>query len=289
MPKISRGNFHQPFSKMKTQPLIAAALFGQPWSITPDAYENLAGLYRAYLQGNLPMAPDHAPEERDEETTAPWVLLPNGVGVIGVGGVMVKHAVRDICGPQLTAYSDLDRSLMTLAEKGARQIFLNFNTPGGQSIGLVESAARIEAIRAAGIEVYAYTDELCCSAGYWLASACSEVWAAPSAYVGSIGVYIAGLDSSKQFEQEGLELKLFKSGELKALGHPGKKWTPEEEAHLAQQVSALGAAFRSHVMARRPRVSASEMQGQAIMAAEAVGSLVDGLAIDFETFVASRS
>lgn len=136
--------------------------------------------------------------------------------------------------------------------------------------------------------VVAYTDYYAASCGYRLAAAAHEFYAAPSAQIGSIGTFIAGVDSSKAWLEKGLELKLFRLGDYKAIGLAGKEWTEEECAHLQESVDSHGESFRQFIRDQRPGVTDEEMQGQGFTASEASPALVDGLIRDLDTLIAAE-
>lgn len=283
--KFVRTNYRP----MKQLPLISSALYATPWMILPATHAELGRLYQAYLRGELaplavlPAGFELDDDEDDEDDLAPCDLYAGcRLVVIEVAGIIGKRVPDMPCGP---AVADLARIDAALAKYGpeAETIVLDFDTPGGSSLGLPETAARLRALREAGTRLVAYTDTECCSAGYYLAAECDEIMAAPSALIGCIGTYIAAVDSSRQFELSGLDLKLFRDGAIKAIGTDGKRWTPEEEAFLQQMVDASSAEFKGLVRERRPGVSDADMQGQWWPAASAPRALRDGLALDLES------
>jgi ClpP class serine protease len=155
-----------------------------------------------------------------------------------------------------------------------RAVVIDLNTPGGVAIGVGQAAESIRRVAESGKRVIGYADYQCASAGYWLASACDEFHAEESAMVGSISTFSAGVDSSRMWEMEGLELKLFRTGELKAIGHPGKAWTPEEEEFMRTKTEAVDAMFKGFVAARRG-LTAAEMNGGFWAAGCAPAGVVD--------------
>jgi ClpP class serine protease len=257
---------------MKQLPFVSSLLYGTPWAILPASHAELGSLYRAYLAGNLPAAPAAA---------APRAALPgtryyssgisletgNGIAIISASGVIVKRAPEMLCGPSLVDLAILDAVIDEVAADDMIQtVVLFLDSPGGSVTGLQESGERIREL-AQDKRVVAYSDGVCCSAAYWLACACDEVYFAPSAVTGSIGSYIAGLDDSREWEMEGLELVLAKSGNLKAVGHPG-------------------ARFREWVRARRGDVPQEAMEGQWYEARDAAPRIHDGLYRDLPALLA---
>jgi signal peptide peptidase SppA len=270
---------------MKQLPRISAMLYATPWSILPESHAELSRLYRSYLQGTLPAMPE-------SRTTEPAAVEGRGylgsgivydtnpaagICVITLEGVISKRPPDLLCGPPMVDLSLLDELIEDLAnDDRISTVVLVFDSPGGSVIGLEETASAIREL-ATEKRLVAYTDVQMCSAAYYLAAACDEIYAASSSCIGSIGTYIALLDDSRAWEMEGLELKLFRVGNLKAIGHPGKKMTPDEEKFLQDTAEAAGGEFRSWVTRRRPDVEESNMQGQWFFAKSAPKGLVDGL------------
>lgn len=281
-----------PITAMKQLPRISSALYGMPWAILPEYHAELTESYRSYLKGLANLTAPALPEALEARGGAGYGIdyeanHAAGIAVLNLTGVIAKRAPEMMCGPPIIDLARLDTLLEDIAADDAlTTIILNFDSPGGTMLGLEETAGRIRELSAAGKRMVAYTDLQMCSAAYYLAAACDEIYAAPTSVIGSIGVYCAGLDSSKAFEMEGLELVLAKSGTLKAMGHPGKTWEPHEREHLQQTVDRAGSEFRAHVLATRPGVKEETMQGQWFFAKEADPALHDGLYRDVSALIA---
>jgi len=264
---------------MKQLPRISETLLCQPWCILPDVHSELVVSYRNYLSGTLPEFLSGSGSTGSGMTYE--VSDDNTLALLNLSGVVVKRAPDMLCGPAMIDLSELDRLLQEVADDERIQtLVLNLDTPGGCGIGLPETASNMADVKASGTRIVAYADYLCASAGYWLAACADEIIAAPSAQVGSVGTYIAALDDSVAWEKAGFKLKLFKDGDLKAMGHPGKEWTPEEEAFLETRLATWAASFKDHVRANRPGIEEETMQGQCFDAGEAPVGLIDGTARD---------
>lgn len=274
---------------MKQLPRISSSLYGLPWAVLPEAHRELGETYQAYLKGHLNI---QTPEALDPKGSAGYGIdyeadHATGIAVLHLTGIIAKRAPEMMCGPPIIDLARLDNLLEDLANDTAlTTIVLSMDSPGGTMLGLEETAARIRELSATGKRLIAYTDLQMCSAAYYLAAACDEIYASPTACIGSIGVYCAGLDSSRAYEMEGLELILAKSGTLKAMGHPGKAWEPHERQHLQETVDRAGAEFRAHVLAARPGTTAEAMQGQWFFAKEADPALHDGIYRDLPALLA---
>jgi len=117
------------------------------------------------------------------------------------------------------------------------------------------------------------------------AASCDAIYAAPSSSVGSIGTYMAAVDDSRAWEMEGLELKIVRDGPFKAMGHPGKKWTAEEEGFLQERLDFFAKGFKDHVRSHRDGLSDDAMQGQCHTASHAPEGLIDGTYRDLESLL----
>lgn len=281
---------------LHNQPLVASTLYCMPWHILPGAHGELGDLYQKYRRGELEgrsaaERPDRvlpgarSAAERVGSGLAWAYDEDQGLAIVWLDGVIGKRMPESMSGPAVTDLAKLDRIVKQLMEMDRIEtVVLSFDSPGGCSVGLVESAELLGELAVAKT-VAAYTDCMMCSAAYWLAAAADEIGASPSSMVGSIGTYIAALDSSRAFEMEGLELKLYRHGSLKALGMPGKAWTEEEESYLAEMAARHGEEFRSWVTSRRGALPEGTMEGQWFFGAEAPEGLVDGIYRDLEEFI----
>jgi protease-4 len=276
---------------MTPYPRIAAALLSARWCITPAALAAIRNTFEAACAGRL-RADEHMPmpgQPDDYEEAEP--VMDKGILVVPVHGVCARYlsAMETDCGGL-----DLNDTEKTLREAQAdprvQGIVLHFNSPGGTVTGIPELASLIRTISETK-PVIAFTDAQCCSAAYWLASACDSIVVTPTADVGSIGVYSALVDESAAWAQEGYKLELMKAGKHKAMGIPGLPLAPEDRALIQSEVNSIYAMFTADVVANRARngatVAEDTMQGQTFMGGTAVavgladrvvGSLTDLLA-----------
>jgi len=162
-------------------------------------------------------------------------------------------------------------------DDGISRIILDFNTPGGTVTGVPELADKIAGMEK---EVVAFTDSQCCSAGYWLASAAKEFYCTGSSEVGSIGVWMAHFDYSRQMKNEGVEVTEIKAGTWKTMGAYWRPLSDSEKAILQAGVDKIHAQFKEAVTVRR-NISDEDMQGQVFDGEEAAErGLVSGLVSD---------
>jgi signal peptide peptidase SppA len=205
------------------------------------------------------------------------------VAVITISGVIDK-VISDF---EMECYggcdlADVDQALLLAdLDPDVKTIVLYVNSPGGSASGVSETAGRVAQI-AASKEVYAYVDVMACSAAYWIASQADQILAAPSAILGSIGVYMTILDATRAAEMEGLKVELITAGKYKALGSPFKPLSDEERAMLQERVTSLHGDFKAAVRAGRRH--ATEAGGHATV----LDSTMEGQVFDGKQAVANR-
>jgi len=170
----------------------------------------------------------------------------------------------------VTSIDIFTRLVQTAAEdEEVDALLLTFDSPGGQVMGTPEAARAVLDARAIK-PVVAYADGLCDSAAYWIASQADVIYATSSADVGCIGCYMALIDSSRSFENEGYHVNLFKSGKYKGMGYPGTTLTDEQRQMLQEDVDRIATEFKAAVRAGREReISNDVMQGQSFSVQDA--------------------
>lgn len=211
------------------------------------------------------------------------------IAVVPVYGILAKNAgfMEEVC----HGITDINGIQHAIAQAGAakevKTLVLDLATPGGQVTGIPEIGAIVRNItKMRGKTVYAFSDERCCSAGYWIGSQADEFYTTPSATIGSIGTYLAWLDESVKMQLEGVRLEFFGAGKHKGMGLPGKPLSQEDRALLQGKVEEINGWFTTAVTAARPKVSDETMQGQTFNGPEAVARhLADGVVSGWDEFL----
>ena len=218
------------------------ALQSQPLFLTPSAHpaasRALASLFAAE-PGHLETL--RRPSYLQNPDTGTVRLEISGLILKGVGG-SIPGCIFDL---------DDVHAAAALAEQTGADLHLRIESGGGSASGIPEAGAAIARARAAGCRTLAYSETIMGSAAYWLASSCEVIAAAPTALVGSVGVYTVIEDFSKMLEAQGIAVHVLRSGSLKGAGIPGAPVTEEEIAHVQARVDSLAAQFFAHVTAAR--------------------------------------
>ena len=295
---------------MKQYPLLFQAAYCEPLCIERGAFHSIhAALWPRFANGQgMDVAdafaadgakpkinawsgrrPTYVGPKTDDERFFYTLENRPDVAVVPVYGILAKNAswMEQVC-YGITDINGIAHAIDQAAQaKDIKTLVLDLATPGGQVTGIREMGAQIRAVtQQRGKTVYAFTDERCCSAGYWLASQADEIYGTPSATIGSIGTYLAWLDESVKMQLEGVRLEFFGAGKHKGMGLPGKPLSQEDRALLQDRVMEINGWFTSAVTAARPKISGDTMQGQVFSGDQSVGvHLVDGLVNGWNEFL----
>jgi signal peptide peptidase SppA len=217
--------------------------------------------------------------ESNQRRAGKLLELQGDTAIVHIDGTLDRHLTNfEVNCFDATDVNDVMNALRSAANNpDISNVMLYFNSPGGSISGIPETA-NLVADLAQKKNVFAYTDGLMCSAAYWIAAQCDQIFANESAQVGSIGVYLALLNSASEMEKLGRKIESFQSGDLKTAGAYWKPLTEAERAHLQSRVDDLGVKFRAAVTAKRPQVKADAMRGQSIFGGNAVAAgLIDAV------------
>lgn len=162
-------------------------------------------------------------------------LFANGIAVIPVWGALLH---RDPwCDRWATGYDYIaSRFAAALGDDDVKGIALDLNSYGGHVAGNFELADMIYESR--GVKPSAaIVDARALSGGCSLMSACSKVYATPSAEIGSVGVVLTHMNYEKMMEEFGIEVSFIFAGKHKVDGNPYQKLPDDVKAALQASVS----------------------------------------------------
>lgn len=215
----------------------------------------------------------------------PFTRTPDGVALITVDGELCNRGAYIGADSGLVSYEGVKWQLSRAArDPKTRAILLDLNSPGGEAIGATEMASAVR--QAADAKpVYAVANGMAMSAAYALASGATRVFAAPSSFMGSVGVIMLHMDFSGALEKAGIAPTLIFAGAHKADGNPTEPLTEGVTAELQADIDRFYEDFLSTVAAGRGR----RMSAKAARATEArtyigADSVAVGLADAVGTF-----
>ena len=211
----------------------------------------------------------------------------DGICIISMGGVLGKEVDTD-ANPGMINIDDISYLLKQAnSDASIKTIILDIDSPGGQVTGIEELGNLIKSIGKVK-PVYAFTDTICGSAAYWIASCCNGFGATVSSEVGSIGVFSLVEDHSARLKNEGIKVNAFFGGALKLLGMPFKPMEDSEKKWVQVGVDNQYAKFKATVNENRGGVKDENMQGQVFTADEALAAnLIDVVVADLSEFIST--
>jgi protease-4 len=256
-------------------------IYGQAWWMRREAWQEqhlrfmkeIAGKGAAALASEPAAAMPKRPVTDCYGDEFPKMEMVGKLAIVPVSGPMVKGATGSDkycmgCMAHEDVHADIDAALAA----GAKTFLFNFATPGGTVMGTPELAQRVAELSKAGKGVYGFTEQLCCSAGYYVAAGCQGLFCTPSAVVGSIGTMWEAMNFAGMLEQLGIGWDVFTSGPLKGTGHPARELSPEQRDYMQATVDKMSKEFKGHVTQFRKAVGPDTMQGQVFTGREAVAN-----------------
>jgi signal peptide peptidase SppA len=229
----------------------AASLLAAPWAIRREHLPLLSAVLTRIARGEPMSIEDRravdegkivARERRDQGAQAAG--KSGSIAVIGVYGVLSPRGGADPdTSEPLTSMSRLASTInQAAADPSISGIVLDVDSPGGSVYGLQELGDVIYGARAAK-PIAAVANSLAASAAYWAACQCEELYAAPGAEVGSIGVYTLHANVAEAMEQAGVDVTLISAGKFKTETSPYGPLSADARAHVQSSVDQYYDAF----------------------------------------------
>lgn len=258
-----------------------------PWAIVPEKYQEIRAIYEAHLQGErIDLATIEARQGKPLKNAEQRYTVEDGVAIVPLTGVLTKRAnmfdeVSGMSSYQLFA-RDLDQAA---TDRSVRAILVEPDSPGGavNGVSLAVDAMR-RAATAKPLSVLA--GGVMNSAAYWIgaqAGAGNVLIEDAITEVGSIGVVMTHLDTSRADEQRGVKYTDIVGGKYKRIAGSHAPLSTEGRDYLQQQVDYIYSEFIDSVAAARgvsvDTVLADMADGRIFIGRQAVAArLVDGIA-----------
>jgi len=257
-----------------------------PWAITPSMRALIAGILARRIAGQ-----DADPAELAalvNRKNLPQPKKGGAVALIPIYGVIAPrmNLLSEMSGG--TTFEALTAQLHeAMANEAVKTIIFDVDSPGGNVAGATEFAREVLKARVTK-PIIAQAQYLMASAAYWPMSCATEIVAAPSAMVGSIGVYHIHEDVSEALAKLGVKRTIIAAGKYKAEGADGGPLTEEALAHIKGLADAAYAQFTDDISKGRGVKAAVVRngygQGRAVTADDALAlGLVDRIGTLTET------
>lgn len=258
---------------------LRAEFHSVPWSLDVRAYGALA---QSLAIGDLDtVKATLVIGQESEESIARNV---NGVAVIPVTGVLCDEMSWMVRWGMASSYQQLEKEFVQqIGSDQIKAVAFYFDTPGGSAIGCKRLADIIFAARGSK-PIVAYTQKLCCSAGYYMAAACDRIEATADALVASVGTIYTHIEMSGFLKEIGYSAEVITNSGSPKKGH-GNMYQPlsdEARQTLQSYVESYGQPFIADV-ARYRGISPADVlksygQGDSIRADMAAkGGVIDAI------------
>ena len=190
-----------------------------PWCVIPERFISQVEL----LQGSNVL--EHIQQRRNDtvasgERTNYDVLPGSQIAMLHATGTLTKYGTS--YGDECSTVALRRQVRQCMDDELVKGVLLRIESPGGTCAGTQELADDLKAL-AAKKPVYAWCEDLCASAAYWIASQCTKVFANATALVGCIGTYAVVQDCSKMAEKLGIKVHVVKAGEFKGAAAPAAR------------------------------------------------------------------
>lgn len=170
------------------------------------------------------------------------------IAVITLEGTLTKYgSSMSGAGSTIDARRQMRKAA---ADPNIDAIVVRIDSPGGTVSG-TQALADDVAAAAAAKPVWAFCEDLCASAAYWIASQASAIYANRTALVGSIGTFAVIQDMSGRAAQLGIKVHVVRAGAHKGDGVPGTEVTHEQLDQWQQMVDGLNEHFLDGVASGR--------------------------------------
>lgn len=221
---------------------LLSSLYNTPHLTTPEQFE----IVEEYLEKRNLGIEDNEEDDEDEEEDD--VGVEDGIGFLSISGPLTYRPVRTLCGNGGTNYQSLYEQTNRLIEAGASTIVLEINSGGGEAYNCFSYATKVRQLATDNnVKLIAYVDKLAASAAYAWAAIADEIVVNPQAEVGSIGVVVSLMDTSKAMEQEGYKRVFITAGGQKVPFDEGGGFKKEFISDLQEKVDILYEQFVDHV------------------------------------------
>jgi signal peptide peptidase SppA len=267
-------------------------VFNTPQAWEPFSFANAVDIVLARARGEQrDIEAIEAQLGRPLERDSQGYTIRDGVAVVPIEGIIARrmNLLTRVSGGASTELIVRDVQ-SAVADRDVKAIVLDIDSPGGSVDGVQQAADAIYAARSRK-PIVALANERMSSAAYWLGSSASEVYAASdTSAVGSIGVVMSHIDTSRREAMSGIKVSEVYSGRYKRIASEHAPLSAEGREYLQAQTDAVYSIFVDQV-ARNRGVSAATVlsrmaDGRVFLGRQAqTAGLIDGIAT-LDTLVA---
>ncbi len=177
---------------------------------------------------------------------------PPRLAVVPVQGLIAEgEGGRLPVGPEIAGSEGVVGALRAARrDHRTTALLLYVNSPGGSALA---SELILDEVRrtAKAKPVVAYFDRVAASGGYMAALGATEIWGAPEALAGSIGVFGGKFEMSRLLDRLGVRRELITRGDNAALSSPSRPFTEIERRTMELEIEEAYQDFLERVSVAR--------------------------------------
>lgn len=228
---------------------VASMAFNTPLYATPDLAASVKAFLLPKMKGQDLGSPQMGTESEEGQKV---VKKSDNIAVIPVHGVLtVRRGNINAACEEIESYERLrSRVCKAMNDVQVDAIVLDFYTGGGSAMGCKEMADFIFECKQTK-PIYGIVNFAAFSAGYFILSACTEIYISETATVGSIGVIWEHVDWSRWLENEGVAVTTLYRGDHKNDCSPNAPLSPEALQGINEQLDTAYELFSQSVATYR--------------------------------------
>jgi signal peptide peptidase SppA len=241
---------------------IADRILNRPLLILPEKLAIITEVLAGRIGIDAALAPNASRFVGDATETdgngrsvakLPYRRTAEGTGIVSITGSLVNRGAWIGAQSGMTSYEGIAHQIESaVRDPKVRNIILDIDSPGGEAVGAMETAALIRKANEAK-PVYAMVNGMAASAAYALASGAKAIISTESGVSGSIGVVLMHADYSRALDRAGITPTLIHAGAHKVDGNPYTPLSNDVKADLQSEVDRYYALFIDAVAAGRGR------------------------------------
>ncbi|TCM67733.1 serine protease SohB [Acinetobacter calcoaceticus] len=149
--------------------------------------------------------------------------------------------------------------ILATAKAGRDRVVVRLESPGGMVHGYGLAAAQLVRLRDAGFHLSICVDKVAASGGYMMACIANEIYAAPFAILGSIGVVAQVPNFNRLLKQHNVDYELYTAGEFKRTVTMFGENTAEGKAKFEEELQQTHVLFKHFVEKYRPKLNVDQV------------------------------
>eukprot|EP00924_Labyrinthula_sp_SR-Ha-C_P011091 maker-scaffold_51-snap-gene-1.62-mRNA-1 protein AED:0.13 eAED:0.13 QI:70/1/1/1/1/1/4/258/520 len=173
---------------------------------------------------------------------------------------------------EMDAFRERISAVISLGVEKVDIVVVKVTSPGGSVSAYGLAASQLVRIKNAKMKLIVAVDSVAASGGYMMASVADEIWAAPFAMVGSIGVITIIPNVDRLLKSHKIDTNVITAGKYKSTVSFVGEVTESGKKKVKDELESIHVIFKEHIVLNRPQLSDTIEQiatGEVFLAVEA--------------------